>query len=122
MQFDLDNMYCGAIRRGDIFVVDNHQHKNQAVVVLQDDILNQSLPTVICALIAPYRKGAEIFVNEVKLTKDETGLGKDGVCYLHKVVTLDRRSMVAKKGELAKEKLKEIYVALDATTGRFRDR
>lgn len=120
MDFDLDKMYCGAIRRGDVFLFED-KNKEKAVIVLQEDILNQGLPTVVCAVVEPFEKGEEIFPNEILLKAGETGLGKDGICMLHKVLTIDRRNMIAKKGELKSEKLQEIYKALDVNLGRFRD-
>ena len=122
MDFDLDKMYCGAIRRGDIFLHLRSAGDEAPVVVLQEDILNQGLPNVVCASIEPYEKGEKIFPNEVLLKAGETGLGKDGICMLHKILTIDRRKMVAKKGELKKEKLQEIYKALEVNLGRFRDK
>lgn len=121
MRINADSMYCGAIKRGDILLCLNGKNEEQSVIALQDDILNQSLPTLIGALITAHRKGEEIFINEVILKKDETGLDKDGVCFLHKIVTVDRRRVFAKKGELKKEKLQQLYQALDVTLGRFRD-
>mgnify|MGYP001300158077 CR=1 FL=1 len=121
MDFDLDKMYCGAIRRGDIFLFEDEKKKISTVVVLQDNVLNDGLPTVICALVVPYKKDDEVFANEVFLKKDEIGLGQDGVCMLHKVITIDRHNLVAKKGELKAERLQQIYNALDINCGRFRD-
>ena len=121
MEFDLDNMYCGAIRRGDIFLHEEIKGKEIPVVVLQDNILNDGLPSVVCALLVPHKKGQEVFANEVCLKSDETGLGKDALCQLHKIVTMDRRGMVAKKGELSVPRLQEVYHALDVNCGRFRD-
>jgi mRNA interferase MazF len=118
--FDIDKMYCGAIRRGDVFLC-NLNKKEQAVLILQDDILNQGLPTIVCALIEPYKQDEEIFPNEVLLKSTETGLGKDGICMLHKILTINRHNIFAKKGELSLEKMKEIYQALDVNLGRFRD-
>ena len=125
-EFDLDKMYCGAIRRGDIFLFDNNhlintQSREKAVVVLQDNILNEGLPTIVCVLIEPYKTDEDVFPNEVILKKEETGLGKDGICMLHKIITVDRINMISKKGELSQEKLQEIYKALDINLGRFRD-
>lgn len=120
MDFDLDKMYCGIIRRGDVFLFEEGD-KEKAVIVLQEDILNQGLPTVVCANVAPYAKGEEIFPNEVLLKAGETGLGQEGICMLHKILTIDRRHMIAKKGELKPEKLQEIYQALEVNLGRFRD-
>ncbi|OIO19686.1 MAG: hypothetical protein AUJ37_02370 [Candidatus Magasanikbacteria bacterium CG1_02_41_34] len=123
MSFDFDNMYCGAIRRGDIVLFSEEKRtREHAAVIIQDDALNQGLPTVICAKVEPYKKGDDVFVNEVLLPKEETGLGKDGICMLHKLETVDRTHIVAKKAELPEETIQRIYHAVDITLGRFRDR
>ena len=114
-------MYCSAIRRGDLFLFEQ-DNKEKPVVVLQEDILNQGLPTVVCAAVEPYAKGEEIFPNEVLLKATETGLGRDGICMLHKILTIDRRRLIAKKGELQPTKLQEVYQALEVNLGRFRDK
>ena len=121
MEFDFDKMYCGAIRRGDIFLYENKAGKNETVVILQDNILNDGLPTVVCAFIKPHMKGDEVLANEVFLKKEEIGLGKDGICMLHKIFTVERKNLLAKKAELKSETLQEIYRALDVNLGRFRD-
>ncbi|MBT4120922.1 MAG: type II toxin-antitoxin system PemK/MazF family toxin [Candidatus Magasanikbacteria bacterium] len=120
MDFDLDKMYCGKIRRGGIFLYEV-EDKEKAIVILQDDVLNEGLPTIVGASIEPYKKDEKIFPNEVLLKKEETGLGKDGICMLHKIITVDRGVMISKKGELKTDKLQEIYKALDINLGRFRD-
>lgn len=121
--FDLDKMYCGAIRRGDIFLYEDDKQNNKEfpVLVLQEDVLNQGLPTVVCSKIETYKKGQKIFSNEVLITKDESGLGRDGIIKLYKIFTIDRRVMIAKKAELSDKKIKEVYQALDINLGRFRD-
>ena len=119
--FDVDNMYCGAVKRGDIFLYEKNKGHELAALVLQDNVLNDGLPTVVCAHIEPHKKGDEIFVNEVMLPKNENGLGKDGLCLLHKIMTVDRRLIVAKKGELNEARMKEVFHALDINLGRFRD-
>ena len=121
MPFDLDKMYCGAVHRGDIFLVEDVDKKQKAIVILQDNVLNDGLPTVVSALVTPYERG-DIMVNEVLLKKGETGLGQDGICMLHKILTCERIMLVAKKGELKPEKLQEIYKTLDVSLGRFRDK
>ncbi len=120
MGFDLDKMYCGSVNRGDIFLCLLHNHE-MPVVVLQDGLLNQRLSTVVVAEILVQQKGDRVFKNEVVLHGYETGLGENGICALHKIITVDRRLMIAKKGELPKERLWEIYQAMDINCGRFRD-
>ena len=122
MEFDLDKMYCGAIKRGDVFLYEDTAKKVLIAIILQDNVLNDGLPTVVCAAVAPYKKDEEVFANEVLLKKDETGLGQDGICMLHKIITVNRHKLIAKKGDLKPERLQQIYQALDVNCGRFRDR
>jgi mRNA-degrading endonuclease toxin of MazEF toxin-antitoxin module len=121
MKFNLDNMYCGAIRRGDVVLLEPEPGKEIPVLALQDDMLNQTLATVICAIIEPTARRAP-HVNEVILKADETGLGADGIVRTYDLVTVDRRHIVAKKAELPKARIHDIFSALDVTFGRFRDR
>ncbi len=121
MVHHLDNMYCAAIRRGDV-VLCTENNKEKLYVVIQDDVLNQSLPTMVCVPIEEYKKGDKILINEVLLKKGETGLGKDGVCFLHKIMIVERVHVIAKKAELNKERVDELLGALDITLGRFRDK
>lgn len=120
MAFDLDNMYCGAIKRGDLFLCLLENDKEQAVVVLQDSILNERLGTVMVVPIVPY-DGGRTFKNEIVLKENETGFGNNGLCMLHKLCVVKREQFIAKKGELNLKKLQEIYGALDINLGRFRD-
>lgn len=121
MVFDFDKMYCGAIKRGDVFLYESSPTKKETVIILQDNILNDGLPTAVCALIKPYEKDEEVFANEVLIDKDELGVGDDGICMLHKIFTVPRELLVAKKGELKIKTLNNIYRALDISLGRFRD-
>ena len=119
-EVNLDNMYCGRIRRGDVFLYEKTPGELLPVVVLQDSVLNEGLPTVMCAHVELGVTGDRV-VTEVLLKKQESGLLKDGVCTLHHVDTIDRRLMIAKKGELSEETLYPIFKALDIVLGRFRD-
>lgn len=119
--FDFENMYCGLIRRGDIFLCELQSKKEVPVVVLQDTVLNGGLSSVVCVLIEPVRSPHDIAINEVLLHKDETGLGKESVCITHTVKAIDRQRFISKKGEVKPETLRHIYQALDMTLGRFRD-
>ncbi|PIR04283.1 MAG: hypothetical protein COV59_01450 [Candidatus Magasanikbacteria bacterium CG11_big_fil_rev_8_21_14_0_20_39_34] len=119
--FDIDNMYCGAIRRGDVFLCSHKKDEEQVVVVLQDNVLNEGLSTVVCAVVEPVDEESHVFANEVLLEEDEGGVGEKGICKLYKILTVDRRAMIAKKGELSTETLMKIYKAQDINCGRFRD-
>ncbi len=117
---ELDLMYCGAIKRGDIFLC-SFTGEEKPVVVLQDSILNERLSTVLVVPIEQSKKGDRVFKNEVLLEKDLTGFGSVGICMLHRLQMVRREQMIAKKGELEKSKLHELYQALDVNLGRFRD-
>lgn len=121
MNFDLDKMYCGHIKRGDIFMVEVGGQET-IVVVAQDNVLNERLSTVLAVPLLPHKDGEPVFKNEILLKNKETNLGKNSVALTHKLYAVDRRHMVAKKGELAADKLNELYLALDVTLGRFRDK
>ena len=120
MSFDLDKMYCGAISRGDV-VICEADGKEKVMVVLQDNILNDELSTVVCAPIESVKKGEETLINEVMLKSSEAGLDSDGICMPHKVVTISKKICIEKKSNIGKEKVNEIFRALDITLGRFRD-
>ncbi len=119
MQFDLDTVYCGAIKRGDIFLI--HDEKEKAVIVVQDTILNERLPTVLVIPIEPLKQGEVIFKNEFALTKSETGLGKAGLCRPYQMRALNRHHIYAKRGELSNARLRELCAVIDINLGRFRD-
>lgn len=121
MDFNFDKMYCGAVRRGDIFLYERESDTKEMVLILQDNVLNDGLPTVVCALIKPHKNSEEVFANEVLISKDEIGVGVDGICMLHKIYTVPRELLVAKKGEVKSKTLDLIYKALDINLGRFRD-
>lgn len=117
---DIDSVYCGAIKRGDIFLVKNHHH-DQVVVVVQDDILNERLDTVLAIPVEPVKAGDVVFKNEIVLTKKETSFGKSGLCKPYRIMPVDRHYMASKRGELSKNRLLELLACIDVNLGRFRD-
>jgi len=119
--FDIDNMYCGIVRRGDVVIYSDAKHKQLALLVLQDDILNETVSTVVCALIVHKDPERPNFLNEVLLQPSETGLSEDALCLSYKIGTFDRRGIIMKKGELRQKALQEVLDACDVTFGKFRD-
>ncbi len=120
MFLDIDKMYCGVINRGDVFLC-NYKKKEIAVVVLQDTILNSGLPSIVCTLIDFEKKEDEVFANEVLLKKEDTNSDIEGICMLHKIITIERVDVFKKKGSVNEKKLADIYRALDVNLGKFRD-
>ena len=121
IHFDLDKMYCGHIKRGDIFLSEA-DNQEKIVVVVQDNILNERLSTVLAVPLEPHRPGEPVFKNEILLKPNETNLGRASLALTHKLQAVDRRHLTAKKGELDPAKLSALYAALDITLGKFRDR
>lgn len=121
-KFDLDKMYCAHIKRGDILLSHEHETGEQLMVVVQENILNERLSTVLGVPLEIHKAGRAVHKNEMILTAKETNLGKDSVCLPHKLRPYDRRHLVAKKAELDADKLKELYTVIDINFGRFRDK
>lgn len=122
MSYDVDKMYCGQIERGDVFLC-QHNGQEKTIVVLQDSVLNGGLPTILGAVVDfDNITDGQVFANEVLIEEDFFECKKSGVCLLHKVVTVDRRTVWHKCGSVSIEKLHEIYAALDVNLGRFRDK
>lgn len=121
MKFDFDNMYCGAVKRGDIFV-SHESGKEEVLVVVQENILNERLSTVLGVPLERHADGKTIHRNELLVKQTETGLGHAAVALPHKMRPYDRRHLIAKKGELNPIRLKELYHVIEINFGRFRDK
>jgi mRNA-degrading endonuclease toxin of MazEF toxin-antitoxin module len=121
MAYDLDKMYCGAIKRGEVFLVQK-DHEEKLVVVVQDNILNERLATVLAVPVEPRHEQHPVYRNELGLKPSETSLGRPAVCVIHQLQPVDRRHVIAKTGELTPERLQELYEIMDVNFGRFRDK
>lgn len=119
--YNLDKMYCGAVKRGEIVLVST-DHNEKLMVVVQDNVLNERLATVLAIPLEPHHDGHPIFKNELPLKPSETSLGAPAVCLPRQIEAVDRRRILAKTGELQAERLHELYQILDINLGRFRDR
>lgn len=121
MSYDLDKMYCGAIKRGEVFLVQK-EHEEKLVVVVQDNILNERLATILAVPLEPHAEHEPVYRNELLLKPSETSLGRPTVCLAHQIQSIDRRHVLAKTGELTPERLQELYTVIDVNFGRFRDK
>ena len=121
-KFDLDKMYCAHIKRGDVLVVHHEDEKEGLMVVVQENILNERLSTVLGVPLEIHKVGRVVHKNEILLKAKETNLGKDAVCLPHKMIPYDRRHLVSKKAELPADRLKDLYATIDINFGRFRDK
>ena len=120
MKIDLDSIYCGSIKRGDIFLISGEADK--IAVVVQDNILNERLSTVLAVPVSQHKEGAPTFKNELLLKPSETSLKKWALCLPHKLCAVDRHRLRAKTGELHPDRLQELFDVMDINFGRFRDK
>ena len=119
--YDLDKMYCGATKRGEMFLISG-DHEERLVVVVQDNILNERLSTVLAIPLEPHPEHHPLFKNELLLKPSETSLARPAVCLVHRMEAIDRRRVLAKTGELSPERLQELFQIIDVNMGRFRDK
>lgn len=93
------------VRRGQIYLADlspvkgHEQGGYRPVLVLQKDILNRNLSTVV---IAPLTRNlnAKGLLTTWFLAKKQSGLKFDSVVLLYQIRTIDRRRLVKKVSEL----------------------
>lgn len=120
---DLDKVYCAAIKRGEIFLVDNCEDgKQELMIIIQDNILNERLSSVLAVPVVPHKEGAPTYKNEMLLKPAETSLKKWALCLPHQLCAVDRHCLRAKTGELHPDRLQDLFEVMDINFGRFRDK
>ena len=88
------------------------------VVVVQGDSLNRSrIATVVCAAPTSNLKWAAAPVN-VLLPANLTGLPKESVANVSRLVTLDKTELTERTGKLSRSKLELVLSAIDVVLGR----
>lgn len=109
-------------KRGEIFVADLNPafgreiHKKRPVLILSNNTLNQTLPTVI---MAPFSSIVPEFVGPdvIKIKDPKIGLDKDSAIIINQLRSIDKSRLVKKVGTLSKEKLEEIEDAIKLVLG-----
>jgi mRNA interferase MazF len=88
------------------------------VIVLQGDAFNRSrIDTVVCVPLTSTLRWAEAPGN-VLLEGRTTGLPKDSVAKVSRIVTLDRASLTERAGRVPRAKLELILFGIDIVLGR----
>lgn len=98
----------GAIYGADLSPGKGHEQKGyRPVLVLQNNILNTHLSTVI---IAPLTSSLEARgkLTTLYLSKEKTGLSKDSVVLLHQIRAVDKIRLKKKISSLSKESWKAL--------------
>jgi len=88
------------------------------VVVVQGDALNQSrIGTAICVPLTSNLKWSDAPGN-VLLASKTTGLAKDSVANVSRILTIDRKLLTECAGKVSRAKVQLILAGLDVVLGR----
>ena len=104
------------IKRGEIYWVDwnpgrgSEQSGKRPALIIQNDIGNRFSPTVIVAACTTAEIKAYPFI--VSVGKAESGLPRDCKINLAAILTIDKSHLVDKCGELNKDKMSEVDIAI----------
>jgi mRNA interferase MazF len=91
---------------------------HRPVLVVQGDAFNRSrVPSVVCVPLTSNLEWGQAPGN-VFLPARSTGLAKDAVANLLRVVTLDRAALTEHAGRISKKQLDLVLEGLDLVTGR----
>ncbi len=109
-------------RRGEVFTADLNPafgreiHKKRPILIVSNNTLNQTLPTVI---MAPFSSIIPEFIGpDVILIKDpKIGLDKDSAIIINQIRSIDKSRLIKKVGTLSKIKLEEVEDALRIVLG-----
>ena len=105
------------IRRGDVFlanldpVMGHEQGGRRPVVVVQNDVVNPILDTVLVAPLTANLQAAN-FLLTVTLPASETGLARDSVALLFQIRTLDKRRLERKLAHLSERFFRQMNAAI----------
>jgi len=110
-----------ACRRGEIYLVNwspgrgSEQTGKRPALVIQNDIGNRYSPTTIVAACTTAHVKAYPFI--VRVSAEESGMGKDSSVNLAQIMTVERNRLERKIGELSEERMLEVDRALKNSLG-----
>ena len=109
------------VKRGEIYLVDwspgrgSEQTGLRPAAVLQNDTGNKfSSTTIVAAVTTAFGK---TYPFQVQLKPEECGLDKPSTVLLEQILTVDKRRLVKKIGQIGPEKLYEIEKAVHNSLG-----
>lgn len=109
------------VRRGEIYYVDwsigrgSEQAGIRPALIIQNDVGNQFSPTTIVAAVSTSRGSTYPF--QVLVASQESGLPRDSVVKCEQIQTIDQSRLGRLVGELGKQRLEEVDVALHRSLG-----
>ena len=109
-------------KKGDIYlanldpVVGVEQAGTRPVLVVQNDVVNPLLPTLLAAPLTSKLKAGR-FLLTVPLPAKATGLPKDSVALLFRIRTLEKRRLIRKIGRLSEELIEKVDLQITLAFG-----
>jgi mRNA interferase MazF len=109
------------IRRGEIYWVDwnpgrgSEQGGLRPALVIQNNVGNEFSPTTIVAALTTAAEKPYPFL--VKIKTNESGLPKDSMVNLSTILTVDKRRLANKCGELSLQKMADVDEAIKTSLG-----
>ena len=98
----------GEIYWGNLNPIKGHEQAgNRPVIILQNDILNEHLKTVIIAPITTNQEAKDRLITYF-LSAETTGLREDSVALLYQARTLDKRRLKEKITKLSSSEIQKI--------------
>ena len=110
------------VRRGEIYWLQltlgrgSEQAGRRPVLIIQNDVGNQSSPTTIIAAITSQARRRR-YPFHVPFTAQESGLRLDGTVLCEQIQTIDQARLNPPAGVLGAEKMAEVDVALHRSLG-----
>lgn len=102
-------------RRGEVWLVNwnpargSEQAGTRPALVIQNDIGNEKASTTIVAGIS---SSVKIFPMNVKVDPPEGGLGLASIVKTSQILTVDKKRLERRLGQLSSEKMKEVNLAI----------
>ncbi|MBI2304496.1 MAG: type II toxin-antitoxin system PemK/MazF family toxin [Chloroflexi bacterium] len=115
-------MNAPVVRRGEIYWlqlaggVGSEQVGHRPVLIIQNDLGNQTSPTTIVAAITSHLHRRR-YPFHVLFTTHESGLRLDGTVLCEQIQTVDQGRLGDLAGSLSQEKMREVDLALHYSLG-----
>ena len=112
------------VKRGELYyadlspVVGSEQGGVRPVLIVQNNVGNKYSPTIIAASITSQLEKAKLHKN-IALPANQYGLPKDSVVLLEQILTLDKKRLKEKIGELPINMMTRVNEALLVSLGFF---
>ena len=111
-----------SVKRGEIYyadlspVVGSEQGGIRPVLIVQNDVGNRHSPTVIAAAITSQRDKSKL-PTHIEVSADKCGLAKDIIVLLEQILTIDKKRLKDRMGELDLTSMNKVNTALSISFG-----